>query len=169
MHVGRYGADAGDSTLLAPLFAGNPYYIRGYDYNSFETTECRAPVGAGNTSLCPAFDRLLGTKMAVVNAEVRIPLFGPEGLGVFPTSFLPIEVTPFFDGAVSWTGNRSPKLKWASADEARTSLEAIPVFSAGASMRFNLFGLFIGEVFYAVPFQRPDKGGFWGFQLLPGW
>jgi hypothetical protein len=41
--------------------------------------------------------------------------------------------------------------------------------SAGVSTRVNLFDALILDVFYANPFQRPLKGGFWGFQLAPGW
>jgi hypothetical protein len=33
----------------------------------------------------------------------------------------------------------------------------------------NLFGFFIGEVYYALPFQRPEKGAHFGFVLSPGW
>jgi hypothetical protein len=43
------------------------------------------------------------------------------------------------------------------------------VTSAGVTARFNLFGYLIGELFYAVPLQRPDKDGVWGFQIAPGW
>jgi hypothetical protein len=27
----------------------------------------------------------------------------------------------------------------------------------------------IMEFFYAYPFQRPERGPHWGFQLMPGW
>jgi hypothetical protein len=33
----------------------------------------------------------------------------------------------------------------------------------------NLFGAAVVEVFYAYPFQRPEKGGFIGVGLVPGW
>lgn len=49
------------------------------------------------------------------------------------------------------------------------STERTPVFSVGASTRFNLFGALVLEVFYVHPFQRPEKGGHFGFQLVPGW
>ena len=38
----------------------------------------------------------------------------------------------------------------------------------GASARFNVFGFMLLEAYYAYPFQRPDKGWHWGFQLAPG-
>jgi hypothetical protein len=43
------------------------------------------------------------------------------------------------------------------------------VFSAGMSARVNLLGFAVLEAYYAYPFQRPEKGWHWGFQLYPGW
>jgi hypothetical protein len=65
---------------------------------------------------------------------------------------------------VAWTAEEPPVWAWD-----RTSNERIPVVSVGTSARINLLGAFIFEVFYAVPFQRPEKGGFVGVNLLPGW
>lgn len=73
---------------------------------------------------------------------------------------MPTELTLFTDAGLAWTAEDAPVVKWA-----RTSSSRIPVVSA----RMNVFGSLIFEVFYAVPFQRPDKGGFVGVNLLPGW
>jgi hypothetical protein len=43
------------------------------------------------------------------------------------------------------------------------------VFSAGVSARVNILGFMVFETYYAYPFQRPDKGGHFGFQIAPGW
>ena len=43
-----------------------------------------------------------------------------------------------------------------------------PVFSAGASLRINLFGALILEPYYAIPLQKNAKGSF-GLNLIPGW
>ena len=71
---------------------------------------------------------------------------------------------PVVDGA------DKPVLKWLTTPE-ELSQEAgrIPVASVGASARFNLFGYMVLEMYYAYPFQRPQKGAHFGFQLLPGW
>jgi hypothetical protein len=45
----------------------------------------------------------------------------------------------------------------------------VPVFSAGISSRFNLFGYMVLEAYYAFPFQRPERGAHFGFQIAPGW
>ena len=48
-------------------------------------------------------------------------------------------------------------------------LAATPVFAGGVTSRLNAFGFAIVEVYYARPFQRPGRGGVWGFSLQPGW
>jgi hypothetical protein len=43
-----------------------------------------------------------------------------------------------------------------------------PVFSAGAGLRINLLGYAVAEVDLVRPFDRPDKGWVWQFELQPG-
>ncbi|MBC7893919.1 MAG: PD40 domain-containing protein, partial [Cytophagaceae bacterium] len=62
MHYGRYGPGA-ESDRLQPLFVGQPYLIRGYDPSSFDVNECEA----SDTSDCPTFDRLGGSRIGVAN------------------------------------------------------------------------------------------------------
>ena len=45
----------------------------------------------------------------------------------------------------------------------------MPVGSTGVSARVNILGFMILETYYAYPWQRPDKGWHWGFNLAPGW
>ena len=159
MHFGRYLGDSEDPTRLRPIFVGDPALVRGYDANSFDPGECsRTPEDD-----CPEFNRLIGSRVAVVNAELRIPLFGTPELGIFETRFLPIEIAPFVDAGVAWSGDESAELRFI-----RNSTERVPVVSAGVSTRLNLFGALILEAFYAYPFQR-NTGWVGGFQLAPGW
>ncbi|MDX1647522.1 MAG: BamA/TamA family outer membrane protein [Longimicrobiales bacterium] len=137
-------------------------FVRGYSFGSFDGNECTDV--AGEPQACPEFDRLVGTRIAVANAEIRIPLLGTEWLGLIALDFLPTELSLFGDAGLAWTSEDAPEL-----DVATHSTERIPVFSAGASLRFNLFGRLVAEVFYAMPFQRPERTGVWGFQLSPGW
>ena len=160
-HLGRYGGDA-ESTRLTPLFVGYPTLIRGYESGSFEPAECT--VVPDDPTACPEFDRLVGSRIAVANAELRVPLFGTEEYGLLGAAFLPTELAGFVDGAVAWNRDQSPEF-----DLTRESTERIPVFSAGGAMRFNLFGAVVAELYYAYPFQRPAEGWRWGFQLAPGW
>ena len=73
MHYGRYGA-GGDDERLSPLFLGYPELVRGYDLGSVRAEECDA---AG----CEVFDRLVGSRVLVANAELRFPLLRPFGTG----------------------------------------------------------------------------------------
>jgi dipeptidyl aminopeptidase/acylaminoacyl peptidase len=160
MHFGRYGSDVHGS-VLQPIFLGWENFIRGYSPFSFEPArECSAGNGLG----CPELQRLMGQRVGVVNAEVRIPLLGVERLGLLNFGFIPTDLILFTDAGLAWDDQREPTLKWS-----RTSPDRIPVFASGASARMNLMGLMIMEFYYAYPWQRPHKGWHWGFQIAPGW
>jgi outer membrane protein assembly factor BamA len=162
LHYGRYGRDAEDSLRLSPLFAGFETFVRGYAVESFRPQEC---TGDGtNTGRCPEFDRLVGSRLGVASAEIRIPLLGTEQLGLIRTRFIPVEIAPFVDAGVAWTSNDTPDFRF----ERRTT-DRVPVFSAGVTARINLLGFAVFEAYYAYPFQRPDRGAHFGFQLAPGW
>jgi outer membrane protein assembly factor BamA len=186
MSIGRYGNGAEDINTTWPIYLGEETLIRGYGYGSFSSEECISSTSNQVTSGCPAFDRLFGSKVAVANAELRIPLFGTEGFGLINFPFLPTEVSPFFDAGVAYTNFQNPDFRIATADNdipskcvnaaSSSVLQAyypctsrIPVFSTGMSFRFNLLGYAIMEAYVAHPFQRPTKNWVWGFQLAPGW
>lgn len=161
LHFGRYGRD-GESARIPPLYLGQSAFVRGYSIDSFHGDECTDV--PGKPSACPELDRLVGSRLAVANAELRIPLFGTESFGLIDTGFVPTELSLFADGGVAWTSEESPTLSLA-----RRSTERVPVFSVGTSVRFNLLGRLILEVYYAHPFQRPDAAGQFGLQIAPGW
>jgi Omp85 superfamily domain len=163
LHYGRYGQSADDSTALYPLFLGEEQLMRGYSVGSFSQSECGT---ASGISTCPAFDRLLGSKLAVANFEIRIPVFGVPEYGLLNVPFLPLTLAPFVDVGVAWTGNTSPSL---SSNLVTNPNYRTPVVSSGLSARFNVLGYAILEAYVAHPFQRPGKNWLWGFQLVPGW
>jgi outer membrane protein assembly factor BamA len=186
IHYGRYGQDAESfqtpsaQLRIPPLFLGEEQLVRGYAYGSFDPAECVASEDpdAGRQGSCPVIERLLGSRMAVLNAEFRIPLIGTREFGLLNIPFLPVEISPFFDAGLMWTSDQAPALKFKqeAADETPTSCfgrsicaERIPVFSTGISARINVLGYMIFETYFAKPFQRPTKGWVWGFQLAPGW
>jgi len=48
--------------------------------------------------------------------------------------------------------------------------ERVPAMSAGVSLRVNVFGYFVLEPYYAIPFQRKDVSlGVFGLTFAPGW
>src|SRR5690606_7176788 len=156
LHYGRYGKDA-DSDRLTPLFLGEQTLVRGYSFGSFEAGEC------SGTSTCPEFDRLIGSRVAVANLELRVPLFGTSQFGLIDFPALPTELSVFLDAGAAWTGDQGVEL-----DLARRSAERTPVLSTGISARVSLRGDLGLEAYYAYPFQRPDTGWHWGIRRAPG-
>jgi outer membrane protein assembly factor BamA len=164
MHYGLYGKDA-ESERLGVMYVGDGSLVRGYSYSSFSSADCvSSGTGGLAGSTCPQFDRLVGSRLALANAELRIPLFGTSGFGLIPSPLPPIEIAPFVDAGVAWTKSSGPVLNFASTSSDRT-----PVVSTGIASRINLFGFAVFEVYYAHPFQRPGRRGVWGFVLQPGW
>ena len=178
LHVGNYGiseteafGDAGGLFGIGREYIGYPYYqgfVRGYNIRSFEAGEC--PPGEG----C-IYESLLGTRIATASAELRIPLFGPGEIALIDFPYLPTEIAFFGDAGLAWTGQQGPTFEFKERPNLldpgnpNSRSERIPVTSAGISTRFNILGYMILEMYYAYPFQRPEKGAHFGFQLVPGW
>lgn len=167
MHFGRYGSqiDAldGSTGIIRDLYVGWESLVRGYSPYSFDTfRECGQPTS--EFTFCPVYERLFGQRIGVANAELRIPLIGTDRLGLVDFALVPTELSIFADMGMAWGSDGFPSLEFN-----RTTLERVPVFSTGVSFRFNVLGALIMEVFYAHPYQRPDKGSHWGFALAPGW
>jgi hypothetical protein len=160
MHYGRYG-DLDPASVVRPMFLGYETLIRGYAIESLDTrVECSAD------GSCPAFDRLFGNRLTLANFEIRVPLLGVEQFGLINFPFLPTEIFVFQDAGLAYNTNSDlDGLDLFS----RTSDARVPVYSTGAGARVNVLGLLIFEAYYAKPWQRPDKGAHWGFQLAPGW
>jgi Tol biopolymer transport system component len=154
LHYGRYGSGGQDQRLF-PLFIGYPSLVRGYDMGSFSVNEC-VPRGASD---CPAFDRLLGSRVLVGNVEFRFPLLRPFGASGGMYGPLPIEVAFFADGGVAWDRGQKPDFFGGSREA---------VSSAGVAFRANLLGFAVGEFALSRPFQRPGKGWLFQFNLSPG-
>jgi Tol biopolymer transport system component len=160
LHLGRYGEDAED-TRLTSYFLGYETLVRGYELSNLDPSECTDP---GNTGQCPEFSRLTGSRAGIFNAEFRVPFFGVEQYGLIHFRYLPTEISAFVDGGVAWNRHENPVWRLE-----RRSGQRIPVFSTGLALRVNLFGYVVAQVYYAYPFQRPEKGAHFGFVLAPGW
>jgi Tol biopolymer transport system component len=158
MYYGRYGSDAED-LRLPTLYLGYPGLVRGYDSGSFQAFECLGRNGtAPADGSCQAFDRLLGSRLAIFNAELRFPLWGVFSRDNFYGP-LPIEMAVFADSGVAWGQSTSTLFGGSNKD---------PVTSVGAAMRVNLFGFAVGEIDYVRPLDRPGRGWLWQFNLRPG-
>ncbi len=163
MHTGRYnyGEKFLDSGYFYPLFLGYESLIRGYAYESFSGREC----GQTEDGSCPIFERMFGQRIGVANLEFRVPFIGTEQFGIINLPYIPMELIAFTDVGVAWD-DENPVESW---EFSRSATQRVPLVSSGLGARFNLLGIFILEAYYAYPFQRPDKGWHWGFNLAPGW
>jgi hypothetical protein len=160
MHYGRYGSGAEDPRVT-PLNIGRPTLVRGYEGGSFDIAECTPVPGI---SECPEFERLLGSRIGVVNLELRAPLFGTGDYGIFNVPSFPLEIAAFLDGGVAWRAGDSPNFTFD-----RDTLERVPVFSAGVTLRTILLGYLPLQFYWATPLQRPQEDVVFGFLLAPGW
>jgi Tol biopolymer transport system component len=158
LHVGRWLADSGNPSL-SQYYLGDPGLVRGYEYSSILSSEGAAAA----TGDIPQIDRLFGTRIAVFNAELRLPFLGNTELGIINFPYLPASLVAFLDGGMAWSDAQPIEL---------TSYDPgahVPVFSAGAAVRFNLLGAAVLQFYWAWPFQRPDIGGSWGLVIASGW
>ncbi len=163
LHFGRYG-EGGEDFRLYPLFVGYQQIIRGYDPGSFSSSECIDDLNNDSfvgESGCPVYNQLFGSRLAVANLEMRVPIpqiFGVRSPGVLP----PFTLAAFFDAGAAWWseglalqvgGNRDP---WN------------PITSYGMAARINLFGVALLEIDFVHPNNRPQKGWIWQFGFSPG-
>lgn len=150
MHYGRYGTNANN---FFPLFLGYPWYMRGYRFDKAEEI-----LNANKRSI----DELFGSKMAIAGIELRTPFSGPRHMALIPSKVFFTELSLFLDGGLAWdTYSRTN-------DPTLREFDFNPLFSAGVSMRFNLFGALVLEPYYAWPLLKQTQGVF-GVNIVPGW
>ncbi len=153
MFYGRYGDD---SETLYPLYLGNNYFVRGYTVNDLRNSEC-----SGEDCLSP--NQLVGKKIAVANAEIRLPFTGADRLALITSGFLFSDLVLFADGGIAWDDLNNVEFQEDPQEGGR-----IPVFSAGVALRINLFGYFILEPYLAFPFQRNNVTTAFNLYISPG-
>ena len=154
LHFGRYG-EGGEDVRLSEPYLGFGSLIRGYNDSSFGFEECGADFDIDGT--CPVFDQLFGSRLALANVELRVPLLGFFGV-IHSPGVPPLEAAVFFDAGTAWTQDENSKLF--GGDRA-------VVTSHGVAVRLNLLGLLIVEADYVHPNDRPGKGWYWQFNLNP--
>ncbi|MDP2424155.1 MAG: hypothetical protein U1C46_01665 [Bacteroidales bacterium] len=159
-HYGRYGKDAdNDNNLFYDYFLGYPGMVRGFSSNKLYNMD----MFINNDSL---IYMLVGSRVALVSAEIRLPLTGPRRLALIKSGFLFSEAALFFDSGLAWNSIDKPKF-----DPNNIGKDSrYPVFSIGASIRINLFGALVLEPYYAFPFiGNSNAQGVWGLNFMPGW
>ena len=158
-HYGRYGKSS-ETERVSQIYIGYPWLVRGYEDLSFYSDMSSIGLNSYNYSL------LSGSKAVVGNAEIRVPLSGPKTLALIGSKYFLADLNIFFDGGLAWTRGDRIKFPW----EDYSFNERIPVFSAGSSLRVNVLGYLVVELYYAFPFQNGGwKNGQFGINFVPGW
>lgn len=162
MYFGRTGRDADRFTL----FLGYPDLLRGYTSGSFIRNECAAGGGDPTSRTgCAALDQLVGSSLAIFNAELRFPLLNAS-LGFIPLGFPPIEGAFFYDVGVAWDSQSKVELRNRRPGESPIAIRT-PLRSLGFSIRANIFGFVILRFDYTKPQQRPGTDAFWTVSFGP--
>lgn len=153
LHTGQYGRD---DQIFGRRWLGSPYYMRGY-YSAYN--DCRDRQIDG----CRLYQNMLGTRVAVMNAELRFPLI--RALVIGPIGFPPIEGVAFYDAGVAWDRSSTPVFQRGN-NELEPDERGI-LTSAGVGARINLLGIAVLEVDYVNPIDAA-RGWHWQFSLQPG-
>ena len=169
LHYGRHGLGDQRGGLLFPFYVGNQFFVRGLSNQG----EVNALGSANNFN----FNALVGNNLGVVNGEIRLPFTGPRRLALIPVRGLYTELTAFVDGGLAYDDftdvrqyyrerDSEPDGGVPSGDFASLSR---PLFSAGFSLRANVFGALIVEPYYARVINADAARWRFGVNLVPGW
>ena len=145
-----------------PKYIARPDFVRGYDRNNSFYLTC--PVLGANTSNCSAV-QLLGSRVAVANAELRFPLVRQIDLGILPISLPPVDGVVFYDEGLAWS--RGQSVYGSRPDAFDVNKQRYPLRSYGFGLRVNLFNYAMLRWDYAVPLDQPGHNGFWTWSLWP--
>lgn len=169
LHQGRYG---GNGDELFPLYIGSPWFMRGLVGNNIVDQ-----LDANGRDI----SQLIGSKLLIGNVELRIPFTGPKQLTLIGSKFLFSDLNFFIDGGAAWTTfdqfdgdqftldeNGEVLINEATGQPFLARAGVRPIFTAGVSLRVNVFGQIILEPFFARPLI--DGGRFrFGLNFQPGW
>jgi Tol biopolymer transport system component len=171
---GRFGRDG--EGVFRDLYLGMPFLMRGYGVRDVAEA-CRQYYPLNHREAppeaCAVYEDLFGSRVGVVNAELRFPLIRQLVLGFAPIGLPPIEGFLFGDAGLAWSESSSPVFQRGVQQPHPDALNQWDrtqrgIFtSVGAGARVNLFGYFILEASYVNPLDRP-RGWHWQFALQPG-
>jgi Tol biopolymer transport system component len=152
----------GHDETAFPKYIARPDFVRGYDRNSTFYLSC--PVIGANPTNCSAV-QLLGSRVAVANAELRFPLIRRVELGFLPVDLPPLDGLFFYDVGLAWSqGQTVYGMRPADYDVAN---QRYPLRSYGFGLRLNLFNYAIVRWDYAIPVDQIGRKGVWTWSLWP--
>jgi outer membrane protein assembly factor BamA len=108
---------------------------------------------------------LLGSRVAVANAELRFPLVRHIELGFLPVDLPPLDGLVFYDAGLAWSRGQAVTLRRPAAYD--VDAQRYPLRSYGFGLRLNLFNYAIVRWDYAVPVDQQTRRGVWTWSLWP--
>jgi len=162
LFFGRYGRDGGQF----PIFLGSTELIRGYTAGSLINNECANATSTTNGRTgCSELDQLIGSRIAVANAELRFPLTRSLVLGFLPVGLPPIEGALFYDMGLAWEPGSI--IKWQRDQTDDPEIVRTPLRSWGGSIRVNVLGFVVLRFDYTKPLDRLRNKAYWTVSLGP--
>jgi outer membrane protein assembly factor BamA len=163
---GLFYGNSGRDANLFPIYLGTTELIRGYTSGSIFNHECATAASVNPQSLtgCNELDRLIGTRIAVANVELRFPLTRSLVLGFLPVGLPPIEGAIFYDAGVAW--NTGDVLHW-HLDPSSGPTDKGLLRSYGGAIRVNLLGFVILRFDVTKPLDRVYNKAYWTVSLGP--
>ena len=144
-------------------YIARPDFVRGYDRNNVLFLTC--PIIGASSVNCSAV-QLLGSRVAVANAELRFPLVRRFELGLLPIALPPLDGLFFFDEGMAWSKNQV--VYGSKPTNYDGNRQRYPLRSYGFGLRLNMFNYAILRWDYAVPLDQPGgRRGFWTWSLWP--
>jgi hypothetical protein len=141
-------------------YIGRPELLRGYNRESYSQS---CAFGSSDPDDCGAA-RLIGSRVAIANAEVRFPLIRQFYFAIIPFPLPPIDGLAFYDAGIAWSGGQDVELKRPTSGD--VSNVRYPLRSYGFGVRVNLFNFALARWDYSIPLDITRKG-FWTFSLGP--
>jgi len=156
------------------VYWGGPYFLRGYDANSFKFNSKECQAYSSSLSQCPARDQLIGSSAAILSTELRFPIIKELQIG-FLGNFPPVDAVAFFDAGLAWSNNicssslltdvndcadtgQDVHLVWKRKPGQDPLFYREPLYSYGVGLRINVFFTIL-RLDYAIPLSRTTKGG----------
>jgi hypothetical protein len=160
-----YARFENNTNTIFPIYAGNMGFIRGYDFVFGGQLE--NPIGGANGI---NINQVIGSKIGMFNAELRLPFTGPKQLALIGSNFLLSDINIFFDGGVVFDefSHLSDGEPIVNAEGVTEFLKPTFASSVGVSARVNLLGAIIVEPYFAWPLQENTRMQF-GLNFIPGW
>jgi outer membrane protein assembly factor BamA len=168
LHFGRYGRD---EAVPSAVFLGYPSLVRGYSYGSVSdgcVNELNSATKVGRD--CEVYQQLFGSRIAVGNVELRLPLIRNTVRG--SVQLPPVEAIAFLDAGAAWGKIQqndgsftTTHLNFSRGLQSDADQRGF-LTSGGLGARMNLFGYVIVEADYVRAFEREKSQ--WQFSFQPG-